>query len=95
MTTNIFFIEPAAVAIDGIDVGVLPGVSFEFTEQNNVTMVTILAELRGRLKHVDELFGLPVMTEEPSTGEIREEYPDQIEESFEQAQRALQRNRLP
>ena len=45
MTTNIFFIEPAAVAIDGIDVGVLPGVSFEFTEQNNVTMVTILAEL--------------------------------------------------
>lgn len=66
-------------------------------DQITKNSVTILAALRGRLQHESELFGLPIMTEEPSTGDIREKYPDQIDEAWEETQRALQqsRSRLP
>lgn len=64
-------------------------------DQITKNSVTILAALRGRLQHESELFGLPIMTEEPATGDIREEYVDQIDEAFAESERARNRSRLP
>ncbi len=57
--------------------------------------VTILSGLRGLLQHEFQLFGLPVITDDEPLADLREEYPEQINEAFEEQQRELNRNRIP
>lgn len=59
-------------------------------DQITKNSVTILSDLRGRLRHESELFALPVIEEDVPTGDIREDYPDQIEEAFKEHKRATQ-----
>lgn len=47
----------------------------------------ILADLRGRLRHETELFSLPVLIEPEVTDDVREDYPNSIDEHFAEHQR--------
>ena len=50
--------------------------------------VTILADLRGQLRHENALLSLPVVAEPVTQVEVREEPVDQVEESFKEHKRA-------
>lgn len=49
--------------------------------------VTILSDLRGRLRHESELIALAIPPEPSIAGDIREEYVDAINEQFAEHQR--------
>lgn len=51
--------------------------------------VTILSELRGRLRMEAELMALPAMEEPTPTTPLSEEYPDSENEAWEEQQRKL------
>jgi len=59
-------------------------------EQISMNAVTILAELRGRLRMEAELMALPTMEEPAPFNPLREDYVDAEKEAFEEDQR--QRN---
>ncbi len=49
--------------------------------------VTILSDLRGRLRHEHALLSLPVPKEPMPTNDIREDYADAVEEAFQEHER--------
>ncbi len=56
-------------------------------EQITGNSVVILANLRGMLRHESQLFDLPIVQEDTGIPDLPTEYPDQIDELFEEHQR--------
>lgn len=54
--------------------------------------VTILAELRGRLRMEAELLALPTLEEQVPVQTLREEYPNSEQEAYDEQQRQLKLN---
>lgn len=53
-------------------------------EEIRENSIIILSDLRGRLWHETELLSLPVIIEAAPTGDIAEEYPNSVDELYQE-----------